>query len=61
MAEIPLTEREREWRERAQEALEADETWEPCADCGRYHPVGFDGECGDLEHRLPKKPEELVA
>lgn len=55
-----LTEREKHWRRRAQEAVERDEAWESCDDCLQFHPVGYDGGCDDLENRLPGRPGEIA-
>lgn len=55
-----LTEREKHWRRRAEQAVKQDESWESCGDCLQYHPVGYDGSCDDLQNRLPGQPDEFV-
>lgn len=55
-----LTNRERQWRDRARRAVEEGETWEACPECLRFHPEGYEGPCDDLENRLPSEPERLV-
>ncbi len=54
-----LTQREQQWRDRAQRALERDEPWEACDECLRYHPAAFDGACDDRDNTLPSRPAEL--
>ncbi len=54
-----LTEREREWHEIKERALDEGEEWERCDACLRYHPVGYEGPCENRKKRLPRKPEEL--
>ncbi len=60
MALSTMTNTEKRWARRAQEAVDQDESWERCGECGRFHPEGFEGECDDLENRLPRPPQELV-
>lgn len=56
-----LTEREKLWNRVARRAVQNEESWESCADCLRYHPEGYDGQCDDPEHRLPGQPSEFVS
>ena len=60
MALSTLTNRERQWQEIAQAAMERNEEWEKCEECLRFHPEGFDGDCADPLTRLPKAPATLV-
>lgn len=54
-----LTEREKQWNRVARRAREKDQAWEMCDECLRYHPVGYEGGCDDLDNRLPGKPSEF--
>jgi hypothetical protein len=55
-----LTEREKHWNSVARRATEQNESWESCADCLRFHPVGYEGSCDDLDNRLPGDPSEFL-
>lgn len=55
-----LTETEQRWHRIAKRAVEQDETWEKCPECGRYHPASYEGDCSDESHRLPRRPKELL-
>ena len=55
-----LTEREKQWRRRAQQAVDRNEEWESCSECMQFHPVGYDGNCDDRQNRLPGKPAEFA-
>lgn len=61
MHRMTETSREKEWKVRAQRAVEDGESWERCKECLRYHPEGYDGPCDDDENRLPTTPAELVS
>jgi hypothetical protein len=60
MALTILTEVEKRWRKTARRAIDQGETWEPCDDCLRYHPAGYEGSCDDPQNRLPWQPSEII-
>lgn len=54
-----LTEQEKIWNTVARRAREKDQAWESCAECLQYHPVDYDGACGDPDNQLPGQPSEF--